>query len=120
MEKEKVNELKKVLKKRLNRPMRYYLDACTRCGLCYDTCHAYKGDPRKEYSPVGRAETVRRLYKKYTRPSGFLLPYWGDASKFDETVMERLYEAAWSCTGCRRCMVNCPFAVDTGMMMGVV
>ncbi len=30
-----------------------------------------------------------------------------------------MYEAAWSCTGCRRCMVNCPFGIDTGQIMGV-
>lgn len=119
MEKEKITELKKILKSRLNRPLRYYMDTCTRCGLCYDTCHVYNGIPKKEYSPVGRAETVRRLYKKYTRPSGFLFPYWGDAVKFDDTVMEQVREAAWSCTGCRRCMVNCPFGIDTGQIMGV-
>jgi Fe-S oxidoreductase len=119
MEKAKISELKNILKKRLNRPMRYYMDTCTRCGLCYDTCHAFNGIPKKEYSPVGRAEVVRRLYKKYTRLSGYIFPYWGDATKFDETVLNQVYEAAWSCTGCRRCMVNCPFGIDTGQIMGV-
>jgi Fe-S oxidoreductase len=119
MEKEKISQLKKTIKSRLNRPMRYYMDTCTRCGLCYDTCHAFNGIPKKEYSPVGRAEVVRKLYKKYTRLSGFLLPYWGDATSFDDTVMNQVYEAAWSCTGCRRCMVNCPFGIDTGQIMGV-
>lgn len=119
MEKEKALELKKILKTRLNRPMRYYIDTCTRCGLCYDTCHAFQGIPKKEYSPVGRAEVVRKLYKKYTRASGFLFPYGADATKFGDTVMDQLYEAAWSCTGCRRCVVNCPFGIDTGQMMGV-
>jgi Fe-S oxidoreductase len=119
MEKEKISQLKKTIKSRLNRPMRYYMDTCTRCGLCYDTCHAFNGIPKKEYSPVGRAEVVRKLYKKYARLSGFLLPYWGDATSFDDTVMNQVYEAAWSCTGCRRCMVNCPFGIDTGQIMGV-
>src|SRR4030042_114334 len=119
MEKEKISSLKKIISSRLNRPMRYYLDTCTRCGLCYDTCHAYQGIPRKEYSPVGRAEVVRKLYKKHTRPSGFFFPYWGDATTFSDPVMDQVYEAAWSCTGCRRCMVNCPFGIDTGLIMGV-
>jgi Fe-S oxidoreductase len=119
MDKEKTIELKKILKTRLNRPMRYYIDTCTRCGLCYDTCHAFNGIPKKEYSPVGRAEVVRKLYKKYTRPGGFLFPYWSDATKLSDTVMDQVYEAAWSCTGCRRCVVNCPFGIDTGQMMGV-
>jgi Fe-S oxidoreductase len=119
MEKEKIKELKGILKSRLNRPMRYYVDTCTRCGLCYDTCHAYNGIPKKEFSPVGRAEVLRKLYKRYTRPSGILFPYLTDAAGFSDKVMDELYEAAWSCTGCRRCEVNCPFGIDTGMMMGV-
>ena len=55
MDKQKRKELKKLIKSRLNRPMRYYLDLCTRCGICYESCHAYYGIPKKEYSPVHRA-----------------------------------------------------------------
>jgi len=119
MEKQNISDLRQILAKRLNRPMRYYIDSCTRCGLCYDTCHAYNGIPKREYSPVGRAEVVRKLYKKYTRLSGYILPYWSDATKFDDSVMNQVYDAAWSCTGCRRCMVHCPFGIDTGLIMSV-
>lgn len=119
MEKETIRTLATTLRSRLNRPMRYYLDTCTRCGICYDSCHAYQGIPKKEYTPVGRAEVVRKLYKKYARLAGFILPYWGDAKKFSEQAMDELREAAWSCTGCRRCMVNCPFGIDTGYLMSL-
>ncbi|HOO71653.1 MAG TPA: (Fe-S)-binding protein [Spirochaetota bacterium] len=112
MDNNKITELRRLMKSRLNRPMRYYLDLCTRCGLCYDTCHVYYGIPKKEYSPVGRSEVVRRLFKKYFRPSGKLFPYWGDATGLDDAVMDEVYEAAFSCTGCRRCMVHCPFGID--------
>jgi Fe-S oxidoreductase len=119
MEKQKINELKKLVKSRLNRPMRYYLDLCTRCGLCYDTCHVYNGIPKREYSPVGRAEVVRKIVKKYFRPSGFFLPYWGDATKLDDTIMDEVLEAAFSCTGCRRCMVYCPFGIDMPHILSI-
>jgi Fe-S oxidoreductase len=119
MEKAKVKELKALFKSRLNRPSRYYLDLCTRCGLCYDTCHAFNGIPRKEYSPVNRHEVVRRIYKKYFRPSGFLFPSWGDAAKLGDQVMDELHEAAFSCTGCRRCTMYCPVGIDTAHLMGI-
>lgn len=119
MDKQKISDFKKLIKARLNRPMRYYLDLCTRCGLCYDTCHVYQGIPKKEYSPVGRAEVVRKLFKKYFRPSGKLFPYWGDATTFDDTVMDELLEAAFSCTGCRRCMVHCPFGIDMPHLLSI-
>jgi Fe-S oxidoreductase len=34
-------------------------------------------------------------------------------------TIEELYEAAYSCTGCRRCMVYCPFGIDTQMLMSI-
>jgi Fe-S oxidoreductase len=119
MDTEKRKELTALIKTRLNRPMRYYLDLCTRCGLCYDTCHVYYGIPKKEYSPVGRAEVVRRIYKKYFRPSGRLLPSWGDAKEIDDNSMNELLDAAFSCTGCRRCMVHCPFSIDTQHILSI-
>jgi Fe-S oxidoreductase len=119
MEKKKIAKLRKLVKSRLNRPMRYYLDLCTRCGICYDTCHAFYGIPKKEYSPVHRAEVVRKIYKKYFRSSGFLLPYLGDSTKIDEQVMNEVLEAAFSCTGCRRCMVHCPFSIDMPFILGI-
>ena len=34
-------------------------------------------------------------------------------------AVEELYDAAYSCTGCRRCMVYCPFGIDTQMLMSI-
>lgn len=119
MEQEKITGLKAAIASRLNRPMRLYLDLCTRCGLCYDTCHAYYGIPRREYSPVGRAEVVRKIYKKYFRPSGRFLPSWGEATAIDDHVMDEVREAAFSCTGCRRCMMYCPFGIDTPHILSI-
>ena len=33
--------------------------------------------------------------------------------ELDEATMDTVYDAAFSCTGCRRCMVHCPFGIDT-------
>ena len=34
-------------------------------------------------------------------------------------ALEELSEAAYSCTGCRRCMVYCPYGIDTQMLMSI-
>jgi len=117
MEKEKIREIRQAVKNRLNRNMRCYLDLCTRCGLCYDTCHTYQGIPEQKYSPVDRAELVRRVYRKNFCLSGKLIPAWGDALEINDVTMDKLREAAFSCTGCRRCMVHCPFAIDTPFIL---
>jgi Fe-S oxidoreductase len=34
-------------------------------------------------------------------------------------AVEELFDAAYSCTGCWRCMVYCPFGIDTQMIMSI-
>ena len=119
MEKEKRKKLLGLFQSKLDRPMRYYLDVCTRCGLCKEACFAYASVPKVEYTPVWRAEVVRRIYKRYFKWSGKLFPFWGKSLEIDDDTMKQLYEAAYTCTGCRRCMVYCPFGIDTQAIQSI-
>jgi len=119
MEKEKRGKLLGLFQSKLDRPMRYYLDVCTRCGLCKEACFAYASVPKVEYTPVWRAEVVRRIYKRYFKWSGKLFPFWGKSLEIDDDTMKQLYEAAYTCTGCRRCMVYCPFGIDTQAIQSI-
>jgi Fe-S oxidoreductase len=103
----------------LNKAMRYYLETCTRCGVCVDACHVYASMGQSKYISASRHELVRRLYKKYFKARGKLWPFVGEARELDDTAMRELYDAAYSCTGCRRCMVYCPFGIDTQMIMSI-
>lgn len=104
---------------KLTRQMLLNLETCTRCGLCTTACHAYASMPLPKYAPAYRAEVVRRIYKKYFLPFGGLWGRLGEAKPLDEAALEELNEAAYSCTGCRRCMVYCPFGVDTQQIMSI-
>jgi len=72
-----------------------------------------------KYIAAYRAEIVRRLYKKYFKGRGKFWPSVGEAKELTEMAVEELFEVAYSCTGCRRCMVYCPFGIDTQMIMSV-
>jgi Fe-S oxidoreductase len=71
------------------------------------------------YIAAYRAEIVRRLYKKYFKGRGKFWPSVGEAKELTEMAVEELFDAAYSCTGCRRCMVFCPFGIDTQMIMSI-
>jgi Fe-S oxidoreductase len=71
------------------------------------------------YIAAHRAEIVRRIYKKYFKGRGRFWPSVGEAKELNEAALEELNEAAYSCTGCRRCMVYCPFGIDTQMLMSI-
>ncbi len=119
MDKEKREKLLDLFQSKLDRPMRYYLDVCTRCGLCKDACFAYASVPKPEYTPVWRAEVVRKIYKRYFKLSGRLFPFWGEGTEIDDEAMGKLNEAAYTCTGCRRCMMYCPFGIDTQAIQSI-
>lgn len=119
MEKEKKEKLLDLFRSKMDRSMRYYLDVCTRCGICKDACFAYASVPKVEYTPVWRAEVVRKIYKRYFKWTGKLFPSWGESMEIDDDAMKQLYDAAYTCTGCRRCMVYCPFGIDTQAIQSV-
>ncbi|MGQ9749501.1 4Fe-4S dicluster domain-containing protein [Desulfosoma sp.] len=112
-------ELLKLFQSKLNRAMVYYLETCTRCGVCTTACHVYQSMPQAKYIAAYRAEIVRRIYKKYFKAQGTLWPSYGDAKELTEAALQELYDTAYSCTGCRRCMVYCPFGIDTQMIMSI-
>jgi Fe-S oxidoreductase len=112
-------ELKKLFKTKLNAAMRLYLETCTHCGICVEACHAWQAVPETRYSAVGRAEVVRKVFTKYFKLEGKIAPWMGETIKLDDIAVDRFYDAAYSCTGCRRCMVFCPFGIDTQMIMSI-
>ena len=113
------DELLKLFEGKLNEAMRFYLETCSRCGVCTKACHVHESMPHAKYIAAYRAEIIRRIYKKYFKWQGKILPFMGEAKGLSDMVLEELYEAAYSCTGCRRCMVFCPFGIDTQMIMSI-
>ena len=113
------DDLLDLFQSKLNEAMRFYLETCTRCGVCTEACHVYASMGQTRYIAAYRAEIVRRLYKKYFKGRGKFWPSVGEAKKLTEMAVEELFDAAYSCTGCRRCMVYCPFGIDTQMIMSI-
>ncbi len=113
------DDLLKLFQGKLNRAMRFYLETCSRCGLCTKACHVHESMPHVKYIAAYRAEIVRRIYKKYFKGQGKAWSSLGESKELTEMALEELYEAAYSCTGCRRCMVYCPFGIDTQMIMSI-
>jgi Fe-S oxidoreductase len=111
--------LKELFENKLNSAMRLYLESCARCGLCVQSCHVYQSMPQTRYTPVGRAEVVRKIFKRYFKLQGRFAPWLGEVLQFDDGTVDALYDAAFSCTGCRRCVVHCPFGIDTQLVMSI-
>jgi Fe-S oxidoreductase len=113
------DDLLKLFQGKLNEAMRFYLETCTRCGVCTEACHVHASMGQVKYIAAYRGEIVRRLYKKYFKGRGKVWSSVGEAKELSEIALDELYDAAYSCTGCRRCMVYCPFGIDTQMLMSI-
>ncbi len=119
MDRKTRDHLLELFQGKLNEAMRFYLETCTRCGVCTEACHVYASMGGIKYIAAYRHEIVRRIYKKYFKGRGRLWPSVGEAKELTDMALEELHEAAYSCTGCRRCMVYCPFGIDTQMLMSI-
>ncbi len=113
------NDLLKLFRENLSQTMRLYLETCSRCGLCVQACHVHASLPQLRYIAAYRAEIVRKIYRKYFKVQGRFFPQLSEAKELNEEALQELYEAAFSCTGCRRCMVYCPHGIDTEMLMSM-
>ncbi len=108
------------LKKLIDRRVLGALEVCVRCGICTESCHFYRSDPKTEYTPFYRAEQVRQLYRYLNDPLGRLVPRWVNAKAPTDESLSKLAETAFAtCTLCHRCTLECPFGVETAEIMRV-
>ena len=113
------DKLLKLFQSKLNQAITIYLKVCSRCGVCTKACHVHESIPELRYIAAYRAEIVRKIYKNYFEKGNIFQKSLGEPKELTENALKELYEAAYSCTGCRRCMVYCPFGIDTQQLMSI-
>jgi Fe-S oxidoreductase len=102
----------------LDRRLLAALEVCARCGICAESCHYYLSTPDPAHVPAARAEQVRAFYRRQHDPIGRMFPWLVGAKELTEEDLDALQQTAFaSCTLCRRCTINCPFGVDTALIM---
>ncbi|HJX03737.1 MAG TPA: (Fe-S)-binding protein [Dehalococcoidia bacterium] len=117
----KMNLAKTMLKQMIDRRMLTAMEACVRCGICTESCHYYRSDPKPEHAPFYRAEQLRRLYRQFFDPVGRVIPGWFGAGVNREKSLEQMAKTAFAdCTLCHRCTFECPFGVETAEIMRVM
>ncbi|MBN2539824.1 MAG: (Fe-S)-binding protein [Deltaproteobacteria bacterium] len=115
-----VKKLLTLLKAKLSRQVVGSMVGCVHCGMCTESCHyalARPDDPTM--APAYKADQIRRIFKKHFDWTGKIVPWWvhaGDPK--DDEELNRLKNIVFgTCTGCRRCTLNCPMGVDTATLI---
>ncbi len=88
--------------------IRTWLNVCSRCGLCADSCFVYRGN--------GKDPKLSPAYK-FKATLGEMVRRKGDV---DAAFLEGCFKVLWlQCTMCKRCSQHCPFGIDVASMIAL-
>ncbi len=89
------------------------LESCIHCGMCADACHFYiaTGDPK--YTPIWKAEPLKRAYRRQAGPFAPLYRLFGRGQAMPVEELAEWQELLFdSCNLCGRCSLICPMGID--------
>jgi Fe-S oxidoreductase len=96
-----------------------YLESCIHCGMCAEACHFYIATGDAKYTPIFKAEPLKKVYRRELAPTRWLNRLTtrditvGDLQEWKELVYD-------SCTQCGRCSLLCPMGIHVQSMIQVV
>ena len=96
------------LKPRMGARFKTWVEICTHCGMCADTCHFYLAsgkDPKM--IPAYKVRFLKDLLKKKGR--------------VDTEYLQQIYKTVYyECNVCRRCTLYCPFGIDIAFLISTM
>ncbi len=115
---EQIARALQILAQRLTRQLETSMQACAHCGLCNDSCHYYVSIREPEMVPTYKTDRLRNVWKRHYDWLGQVWPWYVGARELDDQVIQQLWDTAYgACTMCGRCVLNCPFGVDTRLII---
>lgn len=84
-----------------------WLNICSGCGLCAESCFFYLAHKDIRMSPAYKVKnTLGEMYRR--------------KGNVDREFLEECYEMLWcQCTTCKRCSLFCPFGIDIATMISL-
>ncbi len=96
-----------------------YARTSTKCGRCATTCQIYQETGNPEHVPCNRSELVLRIYRRYFTLSGMMKARLFNSFTLTDEYLDKMADALYQCTACRRCRGTCPMGVDHGFVTHV-
>ena len=89
----------------------------TKCSLCSASCQLYDVTREDRDIPCNRSELLLKIYRRYFTTSGALRArFLGGGFTLTDEYIDQMAEEYYRCTACRRCKLNCPMAIDHGLI----
>ncbi len=93
-----------------------YLRIRAKCSICTASCQVYQATGDPEDIPCQRSELLLRVYRRYFTLSGMLKAPLFDDFLLTNDYIDRMAEAYYRCTACKRCKYSCPLGIDHALI----
>ncbi len=95
-----------------------YFSSCVHCGICAEACLFYTETGDARYTPIYKAEPLRKLWKREYTFWGKLLSKLGLLKPMTESDLSDWEELIYDgCSVCSRCSMVCPVGVDMAYLI---
>ena len=98
----------------------HYAQIGVRCSRCATTCPVYQESGDIDDIPCRRSELLLKVYRRYFTTGGRLRARVLNAFELEDDHVLEMAEAAYRCTACRRCKLECPMGIDHGIVTRVM
>lgn len=98
----------------------HYLDHAARlsskCGRCSVRCSVYQVTRSPADVPCERSNLLLDVYRRHFTVGGHFKARLLNRPPLTEADIERMAEAFYRCTACRKCNLDCPLGLDHGLL----
>jgi len=93
-----------------------YLRVQAKCSVCTVDCQVYQASGDPQDIPCMRSELLLAVYRRYFTMSSMLKSPLFDGFNLTNEYIDRMAEAYYRCTACKRCKYSCPLGIDHALI----
>ena len=93
-----------------------YVRYSTKCSFCSASCQVYEKTQDPQDIPCKRSELLLTVYRRYFTWAGLVKARVYDYFRLTEDYIDKMAEAYYRCTACKRCKLSCPLGLDHALV----
>jgi Fe-S oxidoreductase len=93
-----------------------YLRIRAKCSICTAECQVYQASGDPEDIPCMRSELLLSVYRRYFTLTGLIKAPLFDDFRLTNEHIDRMADAYYRCTACKRCKDSCPLGIDHALV----
>jgi Fe-S oxidoreductase len=96
--------------------LEHYIRVTAKCSRCSASCQIYQATGEAKDLPCARSELLLSVYRRHFTVSGILRGRLLNDPGLTDAGVEKMAQAFYDCTACRRCYSSCPMGVDHALI----